>query len=152
MAQIGPSILTDVTCQLESPCPMSSPLQTHSSNMYTDAVIPHLYWTGAEAALSILAVCLPAIFQLSRRGHQLGPRALFRSRKRGTPEQHARQNSSKESSGKIHRGFHRLWQDTPASQELYKAGVVSMRGEEPEDVPLPLQRIIVRQDINISYA
>ena len=39
-----------------------------------------MYWVTAECGLSILAICLPALFQLSKRVYRFGPRSLFSSR------------------------------------------------------------------------
>ncbi|MCJ1241023.1 hypothetical protein MMC14_009027, partial [Varicellaria rhodocarpa] len=43
-------------------------------------IVPYLYWDLAEISLSIMAVCLPAIFQLTRQTKRNGVRSLFRSK------------------------------------------------------------------------
>ena len=114
-------------------------------------MIPHLYWIAVESALSILAVCLPAIFQLSRRGHQLGPGALFRSNKRQRARQGSRDYlSGSNESNKKNRVFHQIWRDDSVAEDGYTAGVISLRDID-EDIVLPLERIVVRQDINVQY-
>ncbi|KAI4150857.1 MAG: hypothetical protein LQ340_003856, partial [Diploschistes diacapsis] len=55
------------------------------SGAQTVFLIPYLYWTTAEVGLSILAVCLPAMFQLTRRSRQQGIRSLFRSKSTYVP-------------------------------------------------------------------
>ena len=48
-------------------------------------LVPQLYWDAAEVGMSVLAICLPAIFQLGRHGKQYGPRYLIRRNSTFTP-------------------------------------------------------------------
>lgn len=124
---------------------------------------PYLYWIGAEAALSILAVCLPAIFQLSRHGHQFGPRALFHSRQWRAQRDIRRAGRHGSSRGKRNfanvKGFQRLWhgqEEWARSQDkhaggVYEAGVVSAITETDDLMAVPMERIMVTQNIQVSY-
>jgi hypothetical protein len=46
----------------------------------TDTIVPMAYWIEAECGLSILAICLPALFQLSKRVWRSGFVSLLSSK------------------------------------------------------------------------
>ena len=62
LLQLGDAIDTGFTCKLDALKALVLLLMRP-----VVFVVPYLYWTTAELGFSILAVCLPAILQLSRR-------------------------------------------------------------------------------------
>ena len=46
----------------------------------SDGFVPLVYWFVAEAGLSTLVICLPAILQLLKRVHSFGPSSLFNAK------------------------------------------------------------------------
>lgn len=45
-----------------------------------DEIVPLCFWVVAEAGTLIIAICIPAIHQLGKRGWQHGLRSLFNSK------------------------------------------------------------------------
>ena len=123
----------------------------------TDYLTPYLYWDIAEVGFSILAICLPAIFQLTQQGKRLGLRSLLRFKKISMLSMPAAEDHRR---GRTDQDQQRLWQ--PDWNNLYEAPFfgtsVSVSANASKDSEagieaqrlVPLEGINVRQDISVN--
>jgi hypothetical protein len=132
----------------------------HTSLTYADALVPGLYWVVAECGLTILAVCLPSIFVLFRRGYQYGPRALLTSREFYNYDMH--ENNWTLNGGSKHgasgRGFQNVWHTTYNSASRSHSNPTNYNNntsaaslsEDQDPLNIPLSSIHIHTDWNVG--
>ena len=141
--EIGTDINEDVTCKRSNRRPYSISYST------AVLVVPLIYWYIAEVGLSIVAICLPAIFQLGRRGHRQGLHSLFHTEKSMFRTSNIMANGT---DSRMDQETSRLWQpewdwnnlyNGPSFDAYVTAGSTSGK-EEPTT-----EGINVRKDVDI---
>ncbi|MCJ1332416.1 hypothetical protein MMC10_009109 [Thelotrema lepadinum] len=117
---------------------------------------PYLYWDVAEAGFSILAVCLPAIFQLVKHvrsrgpGYLIGRKPLSVTSVSGSAESINRGLGRSEKFGQP--GWDSLYEGFGFGSYVTVSGGTSApaRRGAPDPYALPLEGIAVTQDITIA--
>ena len=117
---------------------------------------PYLYWDVAEAGFTILAVCLPAIFQLVRHVRSRGPGYLIGKKTSSITSVSASANSTSRGTGRSEKfgqpGWDNLYEGFGFGTYVTVSGGNSApaRRGHPDPFALPLEGIAVRQDITVA--